>query len=258
MDVYGGEGIRVDAVTGADGVTRYVVNIPGTETPGGAFAPASWLENTNGRNWSANLYAMAQGSSATNAQAVQLAMQNAGIPPGAEVLLTGHSQGGLVASNLAADPSFDYNVKGIVTYGSPVQCADFPPGSDIPVLSINHGNEVTWTLGPGLVPMPVLTQIGDIVPQTDFGGAIAWPIPLPLPNGPGGNITTIDLPAVGPNYFDMRANHEQVGYINSLNNATTAQQQQTIANFENTAGLSNFYQGPGTTTTSVYVGYGGK
>ena len=260
MDVYGEDkGIRVTAVTGTDGVTRYIVNIPGTETEGGPGALASWLENTNGRNWSANLYAVAQGSAATDARAVVLAMQNAGIPAGAEVVLSGHSQGGIVAANLAADPSFGYDVKGVVTYGSPVQAADFPPGSDIPVLSINHGNEVGFLpVGPMGLPVPVVTQIGDLVPQLDLAGIPALPfLPIPMPYGPGGNITTIDLPPVGSSFFDMTANHEQVGYINSLNNAT-ASQQQTIAGFENSAGLSDFYQGPGTTTTSVYVEYGGK
>ena len=258
MDVYGEDkGIRVTAVTGTDGVTRYIVNIPGTETEGGPGALASWLENTNGRNWSANLYAMAQGSSATNAQAVQLAMQNAGIPPGAEVLLTGHSQGGLVAANLAADPSFAYDVKGIVAYGSPVQCADFPLGSTIPVLSINHGNEISLVPGPYGLPTPTVTQVGDLVPQLDLGGALLSQQLLPLPIGPGGNITSIDLPPVGSSYFDPAANHEQLEYIKSLGNAT-ASQQQTIADFERAAGLPAFYQGAGTTTTRVTVEFGGK
>ena len=60
------------------------------------------------------------------------------LPPGAEVVLAGHSHGGIVAQNLARDPSFnananrplldrilgrnsgDYHITDVITYGSPV------------------------------------------------------------------------------------------------------------------------------------------
>ena len=251
MDVYDNQGIRVDAVTGNDGVIRYVVTIPGTESRGPGDI-RSWLGNDNAHNWGSNLWGVAMGSSATYAQAVQQAMVNAGIPTdrSAEVLLTGHSQGGIVASNLAADPAFTsmFKVEGVVTYGSPIDCADLPANS-APVLSIAHGNSIGITSGPLGIPLPKI-QLGDLVPQLDLGGAI-----VPAPGS--GNVTDVKLPPVGNSFLNFTANHEQAGYENSLKNAPAAQSQ-AIAAFEQQNDLGKFYSGEGTPTTSVRVQVSGK
>lgn len=203
--------IRVEAVVGADGVTRYIVSVPGTEADMGTLA--GWSHNENGHNWAANLWAIAAGSDATNSQAVMMAIRNS-VPPGSEILLTGHSQGGIIAANIAADADFgaEYQVAGVVGYGAPMECADIPhrgPGS-VPVLSIQHGG--SRLTDPG--------SWGDIVPLLDLGGSYVLPplpgtgVPLILPDA-NPHITSVELPALGP-VSDMGANHGQAGYIDSM------------------------------------------
>lgn len=209
MSAYTHNGARVDTIVGADGVTRYLVSVPGTQAEIGSLQ--GWSDNSNARNWAANLWAMAQGSQATDAQAVALAIQNAGVPDGANILLTGHSQGGLIAANLAADHDFAqrYAVDGVITYGSPVENADLHPGS-APVLSFGHANVIDSVRVTGTSwEVPVPRPIGDLVPQLDLGGAGVIPF-LPAQQG---SITPIDLPPRGTSFFDMTANHEQDGYL---------------------------------------------
>lgn len=135
--------VRIVQVEQPDGSFAYTVNIPGTEnwgvTGGG-----------QGRDLTSNLMVMA-GQSSSAQEAVILAMQRAGIPPGAPVMLTGHSQGGMLAVALASDPSFmaNYNVTNVMTVGSPVDGAGIDPR--VNVLEVQHE--------------------GDLVPQLDLGGA---------------------------------------------------------------------------------------
>lgn len=228
-------GVRVDTVVGADGVTRYIVNIPGTQGELGGLS--GWSNNEASNNWSANLWGMTQGSAATNAQSVRLAMEAAGIPPGAPVLITGHSQGGIIAANLVADKSFSstYNVAGVVTYGSPIDCADLGPGSP-PILSVQHANSI-------LPP-----QVGDLVPQLDLGGmGVLGPVTQQ------GNVSVINLPPRGDSFIDFRANHEQVGYEQDLKTVTPSQQQ-AIDNFQTQNGLDQFYNGTRTGSVRVPTG----
>jgi poly(3-hydroxybutyrate) depolymerase len=67
------------------------------------------------------------------------AMRDAGISPGDDVVLTGFSQGGIMAANLASDPTFPYNTVGVVTNGSPIDTFDIPP--NIPVYAFQHAND---------------------------------------------------------------------------------------------------------------------
>ena len=67
--------------------------------------------------------------------AVLLAMKD--IPEGAQVMFMGHSQRGIVAAALASDAqTAKYDVRGVLTYGSPVGRIDIPEG--IKVLSVEH------------------------------------------------------------------------------------------------------------------------
>ncbi len=69
-------------------------------------------------------------------------MDEAGIRPGQPVMLTGHSQGGIIAATLAADPDFRarYDVESVVTAGSPVARFDIPPS--VSVLALEHDQDV--------------------------------------------------------------------------------------------------------------------
>ena len=72
-------------------------------------------------------------------------MNAAGIAPGEAVEFAGHSQGGIMAAQMAADPSVRarYNVVSVVTAGSPT--ATIAP-SDVPVLSYENSGDIV----PGL------------------------------------------------------------------------------------------------------------
>jgi dienelactone hydrolase len=73
--------------------------------------------------------------------AVREAMRQQGIPRGAEVMLTGFSLGGITAADLAADPTFasTYNVRAVLTGGSPVARFDIPDHTQ--VLSLEHTDD---------------------------------------------------------------------------------------------------------------------
>jgi hypothetical protein len=103
----------------ADGMPpRFTVYVGPTET----FSPY-----TDGEPWdlTSNAHGVA-GLQAGSFRAVELAMAEAGIRPGDEVVLTGFSQGGLVATMVAA--SGDWNVVGLETHGAPAGNIPLPPG----------------------------------------------------------------------------------------------------------------------------------
>jgi len=108
-----GGALRIERWTGADGVTRRVVFIPGTE---------DWLGVTdNPFDSKAALEAML-GRLPDSARLITAALAADGAAPGDPVMLCGHSLGGMLATGLAANPSFAqrFNVAALVTAGSPV------------------------------------------------------------------------------------------------------------------------------------------
>ncbi len=120
--------VQISTVVGADGVTRYVVQVPGTQ---------EWSP-TRGDNLSdltSNLTLMS-GRQAELERQVLAAMEAAGIGPDDPVMLTGHSQGGIVCAALASDPTQPYTISAVVTGGSPIANFDIP--ADVSVLSLEH------------------------------------------------------------------------------------------------------------------------
>ncbi len=236
MDAYGATddgSIRVEQVVGEDGVTRYIVSVPGTE--GEIRSLDGWSHNANGHNWSANFWGMAQGNQATNSQAVIQAIQNS-VPPGSEVLLTGHSQGGLIAANVAADPGIQsqYDVAGVVGYGAPMDCADIPafgPNS-VPVLDIQHG-------GPKYGP-------GDLVPKLDLGGLQEMPI--------SPNVTHVNLPSRGG--LNLGTNHAQSGYMTDMGNLSGSNAD-AVNGYVEQNGIDRFFATDGSNSTVYTVDFGG-
>lgn len=85
------------------------------------------------------------------ALAVKRAMTEAGIGKTSPVVLVGYSLGGLLASELSRDGSF--NVTGVLTLGSPIGQVPIP--SDVSVVSLEHSND----------PIPGLT--GETNPLTE-------------------------------------------------------------------------------------------
>lgn len=119
---------------------RYVVNLPGTD---------SWGDDAGDvRDLQGNLQ-LVGGQDTAYTRGIMEAMRDAGIPPGSPVMLVGHSQGGMAAVHLAADPDFQssYDVRHVVTAGAPTAQVDDIPG-DTRVLSLeNTGDLVPLTDG---------------------------------------------------------------------------------------------------------------
>jgi hypothetical protein len=68
------------------------------------------------------------------------AMKDAGIGPNDPVMLSGWSQGGILAGRLASDPNTPGNVQAIVVAGSPIDSMPIPSG--VSVLSIQHPGDI--------------------------------------------------------------------------------------------------------------------
>ena len=122
--------IGIDLFAGEDGNKKAIVYIPGTQTMG-------FGDETNPLDMASNIQAMAGAGSAASEKAVLLAIKQAGIESTDEVILVGHSQGGMVAANIAEHaPSF--LVAGLITFGAPIaQLRNLKA----PVMAIEHSND---------------------------------------------------------------------------------------------------------------------
>jgi pimeloyl-ACP methyl ester carboxylesterase len=82
------------------------------------------------------------GQSTAAGAAVVAALLAAGARPDEPVLLAGHSEGGLVAAAVAADPSAraELHITHVVTFGSPT--SGFRPPTGVSVLAIEHTDDV--------------------------------------------------------------------------------------------------------------------
>ncbi|MDQ0692339.1 hypothetical protein [Arthrobacter sp. W4I7] len=173
-------GVRITTVEKPGEPPAYIVSIPGT---------TRWLPDgaANSTDLTGNLE-LAGGNLSTAAEAVRLAMEQAAIPEGAPVMLSGHSQGGMIAAALASDGSFTdrFNVTNLVTFGSPVDSTPIPPSID--VLALQHA--------------------GDPVPKVDLADSTAWPGGIVTATRDNG-ATIVELPnpdidagIAGINYHD--------------------------------------------------------
>lgn len=203
MDVYGSHdqadphdraSVQVTAVEGPDGTIRYIVAIPGTTEDIASLD--GWSGSEAGTDWAANLKGVGYGSTSAS-EAAMLAVDKAiaadmaarGLTGTPQLLLTGHSQGGIIAANMAADPGFAsrYDVRGIVSAGSPQQ--------SIPV--------------PSHVPVYNFQNTFDPVPRADFGG-----------NAPA-NQHQIVLPHSGS--YNITHTHSQEFYMEGIRNLESGQ-----------------------------------
>lgn len=127
----------------ADGTTSWLVVVPGT-TDWGVGGP-------NPHDLQTNLEAVA-GAPNDMETAVVTAMRQAGIQPGDPVALYGHSQGGIVASNIAADPDLgeQYNITTVLTAGSPTAGADIP--DDVDALHVENVGDPVPALDAAATP----------------------------------------------------------------------------------------------------------
>ncbi|GGL77537.1 hypothetical protein HUN58_17405 [Curtobacterium sp. Csp1] len=109
--------IRITKVVGPDGIERYTVQIPSTQSwdPVAGRAP---------NDLTSDVHAMRYGSNTALAEAVKDAMRREGIVD-QPVMLVGFSLGGITAGAIAADPD-GFNVQQVVTAGSPVGAMRIP------------------------------------------------------------------------------------------------------------------------------------
>ncbi|WP_426225238.1 hypothetical protein [Pseudarthrobacter sp. DSP2-3-2b1] len=181
-------GIRITTVEKPGEPPAYIVSIPGTTRwlPDGAENPTDLTGNLQ----------LAGGNLSTAAEAVRLAMENAGIPAGAPVMLSGHSQGGMIAAALASDAGFTdrFNVTNVVTFGSPVDSTPIPPSID--VLALQHA--------------------GDPVPRVDLADATAWPGGIvSTTQDNGATIVTMPNPDIDPGIAGINY-HDAYRYVDSV------------------------------------------
>lgn len=126
--------IRIDEIHDGDAV-RYEVFVGGTAD----FNPISKGEPFD---LTSNVAGVA-GHSPASYRAVQLAMEQAGISATDQVAFVGYSQGGLIATMLAA--SGEYNTQGLTTFAAPAGQIVVPAG--IPALIIEHFEDPVTALG---------------------------------------------------------------------------------------------------------------
>lgn len=141
----GGDRVRVTRVSRPDGSGAWIVDVPGTQT----FDPRA---GETIYDLTSNVH-LAAGRSTLSTRAVAAALDDAQrrlggrAAKGEPILFTGHSQGGMTAAALAADPEVRRRFPGVshvVTSGAPIARA--PVAADISVLAIEHRQDLV----PGL------------------------------------------------------------------------------------------------------------
>lgn len=210
--------VRVTRVDNGTGTPAYVVSIPGTET----WSPSA---SATGRDLTANLQLVA-GNPTAAAQSVELALQQADIPPGAPVMLVGHSQGGIIAATLASDPAFveRYGVTNVLTYGAPIDHVTIDPS--VRVLQVQHGF--------------------DVVPRLDLGGLSTGPDAFPA-RQPG---VVLDSPG---HFWEAGVNHSYVEYAQSVRDELGADTESGRILREYQASLTPFLATPGGSVSAVDI-----
>ena len=184
-------------------VTGVVANVPGTEH-WGPVAGDDPMDLT-GNAAQAGPAGHSAGAEAT-ADAIDQLYREHGIPPDTPLMISGHSQGGMIASSLAADQDFAsrYNLASVMSYGSPVD--NYTVNPDVDYLHFQHE--------------------GDPVPMIDAGG-------YPYSDTDHPNVETVTLP--GPHDGLNFDNHGSSAYYDSIDATGDAHRN----------GMEQFLVGPG-------------
>jgi hypothetical protein len=124
--------VAVQTITTEAG-RRHVVYLPGTDD----LTTRPWSQDDDLRDGHTNLEAVS-GIPTSYAEGVREAMRQAGVAPGEPVLLVGHSQGGMVAGEVARHPG-DFAVTDVVTAGAPI---GGQPPPEVRVLSLENTGDV--------------------------------------------------------------------------------------------------------------------
>ncbi|MGO4104034.1 hypothetical protein AB4Y63_08775 [Leifsonia sp. YAF41] len=133
LSTEGGQ-VRVERY-GGDGSAAWVVYIGGTVDWSPVAAAEPW-------DLTSNLAAVAEEESGSYRAVVQ-AMREAGIRPGEPVIEVGHSQGGLIAAQVAA--SGEFTSVATVTFGAPSGSVPVPAGVD--TVAVEHTDDIVPGMG---------------------------------------------------------------------------------------------------------------
>ncbi|MDY2941105.1 MAG: hypothetical protein SOS98_02075 [Varibaculum sp.] len=122
---------------------RWIVLLPGTDHFNFSTTSNPADPQTNLREIRGSRSAMGAGVNRVIAEA----MRAAGVTDlsAEKVLMVGHSQGAMVAMNLAADPEVPYRIEGVVSAGGPIGRYPVPDG--IPVLALRHRQDMMPLFG---------------------------------------------------------------------------------------------------------------
>lgn len=133
-----GAQVRVEQYVMADGTTRYMAYVKGSQSVAfGGAEPWDMRSNTQ-------LYT---GGKSASYQATLDALEAAGAQPGDRVDVVAHSQGGVIAAHLAMESQYDVQVQ--MTAGSPVE----PTLDDDKLLiQLRHSDDVVSSLAAGGSP----------------------------------------------------------------------------------------------------------
>ena len=200
------EGAVSMSVVGGNPPTGVIVNIPGTESwsPLAGDNPMDLTGNAaqaGPNGWSV-------GSEATQDGIRQL-FESQNIPPGTPIMLSGHSQGGMIAESLISNPEFmaQYNVTNVVTYGSPVD--DYSADPSVRQLNIQHTNDAVPLINledAYAAPRPTFPFITPVANLGEIAANL---------NISSGNTTTATLPPPG-DPFDIGGAHDGSNYQSSV------------------------------------------
>lgn len=135
--------IRIERYLVGGGASRWVAYIPGTQD-------WSLRGSKNPLDMGSNIKAMASPGLAGSERAVLLALKQAGVRTGESVLLVGHSQGGIIATNIASQKQ-NFKVAGLVTFGSPTARISTPKATA--VIAVQHSNDLVPTLSGATQPL---------------------------------------------------------------------------------------------------------
>lgn len=147
--------IAVDRLDRPDGTRAWIVHLPGTED-------WSKVDSANPFDFEGDLEGMTAGQQTLFKQQqivvqelMRQALADAGALPTDDVLITGHSGGGIHAAAAAANPAFlaDFNVKMIIIAGAPAR--NLPVAPNVLVLDLQNDDDLVAAADYGPPPNSV-------------------------------------------------------------------------------------------------------
>ncbi len=146
----GARGVAVDTIVNDDGTRSHVVYIPGTNDTS--------LVHPSTFDWNSNFQSVLGGTSDTT-RFVTDALEAAGVESGEPLMLVGHSQGGIVAWQLASSEVAErYNITHAVAAGAPVGQTQI--NENVQYLGIAHdADPVTGLDGKPVPDLPNVTSV---------------------------------------------------------------------------------------------------